>query len=187
MRQPFLSGPSVSLHSLSRDDLPIYRDWINNPAATAFMESGWRPASEAEVQAIYDASTVPQDTSVFTIVPNALGRAIGVAGLYLIHWICRRAEFRILIGDDEGRGKGYGTEAAELVVEYGFDKLNLETIYLGVNVENRGAVRSYEKAGFQSEGIRRRLVYRNGRYYDVVMMSIVRDEWATQSKVGTVK
>jgi RimJ/RimL family protein N-acetyltransferase len=181
MNEPFLSGPSVALHGLSKDDLPAYRNWINNPAATAFMESGWRPASEAEVQAIYDASTAPQDTSVFTIVPTELGRPIGVAGLYLIQWICRRAEFRILIGDDEGRGRGYGTEAAKLVVDYGFDKLNLETIYLGVNIENNGAVRSYEKAGFQREGIRRKLVYRNGRYYDVLMMSILREEWNAQA------
>lgn len=179
MSAAFLSSQSISLHGLSKADLPAYQSWISNPAATEFMESGWRPASEADVQSIYEASTGPSDTAVFTIVPNELGRAVGVAGLYLIHWICRRAEFRILIGDDDYRGRGYGTEAARLIVDYGFGKLNLETIYLGVNAENAGAVKSYEKAGFQKEGIRRKLVYRNARYYDVLMMSILREEWVS--------
>ncbi len=177
MSQPFLSGPTVTLHGLSKGDLPAYRNWLDNPEATQFMESGWRPSSEADVEAIYRASTEPHDTAVFTVVPHVLGRPVGVAGLYLIQWVCRRGEFRILIGDNEGRGRGYGTEAAQLIVHYGFNILNLETIYLGVNVENRGAVRSYEKAGFRREGVRRKLVYRNGRYYDALMMSVLRDEW----------
>lgn len=173
----FLSGPTVGLRGLTREDLPAYRRWIENPAATAFMETGWRPPSDAEMEALYKASTEPNDTVVFAIQPHGLGRAVGSCGLYLIQWICRRAEFRILIGDDEGRGRGYGTEAAKLVLAYAFDKLNLEIVYLGVNLENGGAIRSYEKAGFRREGIRRKLVYRNGRYYDVVMMSILREEW----------
>lgn len=176
-RQPFLSGPTVALCGLSRTDLTAYQGWLDNSEATFFMESGWRPSSEAEMEAVYKASTEPQDTAVFTIIPHGLGRPIGVVGLYLIQWICRRGEFRILIGDDEGRGRGYGTEAARLILDYGFNNLNLETIYLGVNTENAGAKRSYEKAGFRPEGVRRKLVYRNARYYDVLMMSILREEW----------
>ena len=64
-----------------------------------------------------------------------------------------------------------------MVVDYAFDRLNLETVYLGVNVENGSAIRSYEKAGFQREGTRRKLVYRNSRYYDILMMSVIREEW----------
>lgn len=184
MTKPFLSGPTVGLYGLTRDDLQIYRSWIENPEATHFMESGWRPQSDAEMEAIYKASTEPTDTAVFKIIPHGSDKPIGVVGLYLIQWICRRGEFRVLIGDDRARGKGYGTEAARLLVDYAFDKVNLETLYLGVNTENTGAVRSYEKAGFQREGIRRKLVYRNSRYYDVVMMSIIREEWLAARAAG---
>lgn len=177
MRADFLKGPKIALRGLSRDDLPAYRSWIESADATHFMETGWRPPSEPEMESIFKSSTEPPDTAVFTIVPQETGRPIGVCGLYLIQWICRRGEFRILIGDAEGRNKGYGTEAARLVVDYGFAKLNLETIYLGVNTENVGAVRSYEKAGFKREGVRRKLIYRNGRYYDALMMSVLREEW----------
>lgn len=177
MRVPFLSGTKIGLRGLSRADLEYYRSWIENADATYFMETGWRPVSDNELDEIYRSSTEPTDATVFAITPHGQSTPLGVCGLYLIQWICRRAEFRILIGDNSGRGKGYGTEAACLVVDYGFDKLNLETIYLGVNTENIGAIKSYENTGFQREGVRRRLVYRNCRYYDVLMMSIIREEW----------
>ncbi|MEK6858024.1 MAG: GNAT family protein, partial [Nanoarchaeota archaeon] len=68
-------------------------------------------------------------------------------------------------------------EVTKLLVQYAFDKLNLNKVYLGVNVENIGAVKSYEKTGFVHEGRLREEVYRNGRYYDVHKMSILRSEW----------
>ncbi len=173
----FIQGNKLSLNTLTREDLPAYRSWIENARATCFMETGWRPPSDAEMDALYAASTEQNETVVLTIVPEKLQRPVGVCGLYLIQWICRRAEFRILIGDDEGRGHGYGTEAAKLMLTYAFDRLNLESVHLGVNIENKAAIGSYEKAGFRREGIRRKLVYRNGRYYDVLMMSVLREEW----------
>lgn len=173
----FLTGDKVVLRGLRRTDMELYRRWLENPEATHFMESGWRPVPDSELEAVYKESTEANDTAVFVIVDKASDTPIGVCGLYLIHWICRRGEFRILIGEDAFRGKGLGSEAARLTVAYGFDKLNLETIYLGVNAENKSAIGSYEKAGFVREGIRRRLIYRNGRYYDALMMSILRDEY----------
>ena len=177
MTASFLTGTKVCLRGLRRDDLALYRRWLENPKATHYMESGWRPVPDSELESIYQASTEASDTVAFVLVDKATDTPVGVCGLYLIQWICRRAEFRILIGEDAFRGKGLGTEAAQLMVAYGFEKLNLETIYLGVNTENTGAIRSYENAGFVREGVRRRLIYRNGQYYDALMMSILRDEF----------
>lgn len=177
-RMPFIKGGLVNLYGLRREDLEPYREWIENRSATFFMETGWRPPSDADMDALFKSSTGPSDVAVFGIVPENMDRPVGIVGLYAIQWICRRAEFRILLGDDVARGRGYGTAAAKAIVDYGFDLLNLETIYLGVNTENTGAIRSYEKAGFRREGIRRKLIYRNSRYYDALMMSILREEWA---------
>lgn len=172
----FLSGDKVSLRGLRRSDLDLYRSWLENPDATHYMESGWRPMADAEMEAIYQSSVVANDSAVFVMVDRASGEAVGICGLYLIQWVCRRAEFRILIGNDQARNRGLGSEAAKLVVDYGFNKLNLETISLGVNTENKRAIASYEKAGFRPEGVRRKLIFRNGRYYDALMMSILREE-----------
>ena len=173
----FLVGQHIRLRGMGHDDIPAYRRWLHNAAATYFMESGWKPVGDAEMEALYRQATEQSDTVVFIIEDRATGEAVRSCGLYLIQWICRRAEFRILIGEDGGRDRGLGSEAAGMVVDYGFATLNLETINLGVNAESLRAIRSYEKAGFVREGIRRKLIYRNGRYYDALMMSVLREEW----------
>jgi RimJ/RimL family protein N-acetyltransferase len=173
----FIVGQNVGLRGLRREDMNDYRRWLDNPNVTHFMESGWRPANDRDLEEIYRASTEASDTVAFAIVDKEAGGTVGCCGLYAIQWICRRADFRIISGEPSAWNKGFGSEAARLTVAYGFDKLNLETIYLGVNTENKGAIKSYENAGFVREGVRRKLIYRNGRYYDALMMSILREEY----------
>lgn len=182
MTKAFVEGKDVSLFPFRREHLPAYQSWLDNPSVTQFMEQGWRPPTEGDLENLY-ASMTGADSAVFAIVNNATGNVIGSCGLYAIQWICRRADFRIIMAA-ESQGKGLGTEAARLTISYGFDRLNLETIYLGVNTDNKAAIKSYEKAGFTKEGVRRKLIYRNGVYYDALMMSILRDEYITQAAFG---
>ncbi len=107
---------------------------------------------------------------------------IGIAGLYDISWVPRSAEFRIAIGEKEFLGKGFGTEATNLIVKYAFEKLNLNRVHLGVNAEDERANKCYKKAGFFLEGTKREQVYRNGRYYDVNFYSILRSEQNRKQK-----
>ena len=102
---------------------------------------------------------------------------IGTTGLYSVNWIMRTAEFRVFLGNKTFWNRGIGTESTKLMVVYGFEKMNLNRIWLGVNTENIGGVHAYEKAGFAKEGILRQEQYRNFRYYDVIRMSILRCEY----------
>ncbi len=183
--QPFIQGEKIYLRGLRREDMEAYRRWVDNSEVTHLMEMGWRPMSDKEQEDIYRQSTEASDAVAFTITDKASCRAVGCCGLYAIQWICRRADYRILIGEPDVWDKGLGEEAARLTVAYGFDKLNLETIYLGVNCENKRAIRSYEKAGFVREGVRRKLIYRNGRYYDALMMSILREEYMSAKSAAS--
>lgn len=175
--QIFISGKRLVLRGLRKEDMAAYRRWLDNPDVTAFMESGWKPASDRDLDELYRISTDTPDTVAFAIVNKETNAPVGCCGLYVIQWICRRADFRIIIGVPDAWNKGLGSEAAQLTVAYGFEKLNLETICLGVNTENERAIRSYEKVGFVREGVRRKLIYRNGRYYNALMMSILREEY----------
>jgi len=173
----FLEGKKTILRGFRREDLEAYRRWLDNPAVTAFLEMGGRPTRDSDLEAWWKLAHEAADAVVFALVEKKSGAAVGVVGLYMISPTSRRAQFNILIGEPKAWNKGLGTEALELLVNYGFGVLNLNSIQLGVNADNKGAVRSYEKAGFVHEGARREFVYRNGRYYDSLMMSILRREW----------
>lgn len=173
----FLGGERVALRGVRRADMEDYRRWLDTAEVTRYLEMGARPTSDRELDEVYRLSTESPNDVVFIVVDKRARRAVGIAGLYAINWPCRRADFRIIIGEPEAFDKGLGTETAKLLVAYGFDTLNLQLVTLGCNAENERAVRSYEKAGFVHEGRRRRLLYCNGKYCDVVQMSILREEY----------
>ena len=91
--------------------------------------------------------------------------------------INRNAVLGIFIGDKEYRSKGYGKEAIELILDFGFNYLNLHEIKLDVMAFNERAQKCYKKCGFKEYGRRRESVYLNGKYYDVISMDILRREF----------
>jgi RimJ/RimL family protein N-acetyltransferase len=113
---------------------------------------------------------------IFFVTDTRTVHFIGSVGFYQIDQIGRTAEYRIFIGDRDYWGQGLGTKVTKAMVHYGFDRLNLHTIWLGVNEEHTAAIAVYANAGFLYEGTLRARIYRNGRYYDAVAMSILRSE-----------
>jgi RimJ/RimL family protein N-acetyltransferase len=109
------------------------------------------------------------------------GVVIGFVGLFVTEWQHGDAWVGIGIGEREYWGKGYGTDAMRLVLRYGFQELNLRRITLGVFDYNSRAFRSYEKAGFRVEGRERGALRRDGTRADVIIMGILREEWAQQA------
>jgi len=100
--------------------------------------------------------------------------SIGTVGLTNIDWRNRTAEFgRFMIPDAKYRGKGYGRKAIGLVLEYGFDHLNLHRIYLDTLESNIAAIELYKKVGFVEEGRKKQHIYKNGKYFDLICMYIL--------------
>ncbi|OGO21610.1 MAG: hypothetical protein A2Y54_10200 [Chloroflexi bacterium RBG_16_51_16] len=83
----------------------------------------------------------------------------------------------IAIGDRDRWGKGFGTDAIRLLVQYAFLELNLRRVTLGVNAYNARAIRSYEKVGFVREGVFRGDVKRENQRFDSLMMGLLHEEW----------
>lgn len=179
-KQGFLIGKKVELAALRRSDLEALAGWWDDADVTQFLEMGARPTREKDIESFWRLASESEDNVVFAIRAKN-GHVVGTCGLYAISWVCRRAQFNILIGEKEAWNKGYGTEAARLVLDYAFTKLNLESVQLGVNAENQRAIASYIRAGFVAEGTRRRFIYRNGRYYDMAVFSVLRDEYRSTS------
>jgi len=178
MTTNYYAGSNFSLAGFEKADfVRCMRDWNNNETSTHYLVTGLFPVTEGGLEKIFD-DNAKEGNVVFAITHN--GKIVGSTGLYRINWQSRHAEFRILIGDNSVYNMGIGTAVCKYLVSYAFDRLNMNKVWLGVNEENKGAVRSYEKAGFKLEGKLRDELFRNGRYYDILRMSILKDEYEKQ-------
>lgn len=95
-----------------------------------------------------------------------------------IEQVNRSAEFGIMIGEKEYQNRGYGTEATALTIDYGFNALNLASIFLRVHEFNKRGIRVYEKVGSKRIGVRRRAYFVGGKFYEDVFMDIVPEEFS---------
>lgn len=178
MQNPYIIGKKLYLRGLKKEDLAGNMfQWANDPEVTYYMFMGHKPNTKEALEEEYERIIRSEKDVVLAIIDKKTDAHIGNAGLYDIKWIYRSAEYRVVIGEKKFWNKGYGTEAGNLVLDYGFNKLNLNKIWLGVNADHKSAIKSYQRSGFVKEGILRQEIYRNGRYYDAVRMSILRKEF----------
>jgi RimJ/RimL family protein N-acetyltransferase len=177
-------GERIRLRAVEKDDLPLFVKWLNDPEVRQGIllhnpvsqteEDGWyermlaRPADE-HVMAI-DVKEPPADAV------EDRWKLIGSLAFDQIDWHVRAAEFGILIGDKTCWNQGYGTESVRLLCQHGFNTLNLNRIFLHVFESNPRAIRAYEKAGFTLEGRERQAEYKDGKFIDVLRMSLLKSE-----------
>lgn len=170
-------GARVALGPLRRDLLPVYTRWLNDFAVTRTLAVGMLPqTAEAEAR-WYEAASQQPDAVHFTLYERATERPIGLGSLQRVDHRHGTAELGLLIGERERWGRGYGTEATQLLCDYGFTLLGLHNIWLAVYAVNARALRVYERAGFRLIG-RRRAAWRLGdQRYDVLYLDCLRTEF----------
>ncbi len=175
-----LVGKNVRLRALEREDLPNCVRWLNDREVTEFLLQRF-PLSKAREEKWFDsqAETSPESGQVFALdaLVGDQWVHIGNTGLHEIDPVVREAEFGIFIGEKSFWNKGLGTEAVKLTLKHGFDDLNLNRIYLAVFEPNLRGIACYKSVGFVQEGLLRQADYKNGRYINTLIMSILRSEW----------
>jgi len=125
-----------------------------------------------------------EDYYFFSIRTLAENNMIGVT-MIRVDWVNADGIIGIAIGDQANLGRGFGTDAMRLLVQFGFLELNLRRVTLGVNSYNPRAIRSYEKVGFIKEGVFRGDVKRENQRSDSLMMGLLYEEWlALQGRVS---
>jgi len=178
-------GDQIRLRAIEKDDLPSFVRWLNDPDVCQWLcmryplslaeEEEWfakmikRPPAERPM-AIEIQPDPKKDTWVF----------VGNCGFFDVSWENRSAEIGIHIGEKAYWDKGFGTKAMELILQFGFQSLNFHRIFLRVFENNQRAIRSYQKVGFIMEGRMRQAHYMNGKYVDVLLMSILQPEWQNE-------
>lgn len=166
-------GEKVNIRAVERDDLPRYVRWLNDPEVRENLAMFY-PMSLAEEEKWFEDKILKRDENNKTFaIETKDGVHIGGTGLDSINWKDRNAEFGIFIGEKDYWNKGYGTDATKTIVKFAFEEMNLARVYLRVYDDNPRAIRVYEKAGFEREGVLRKHIFRKGRYSDVIIMGIL--------------
>ncbi len=187
---PIIYGDKVRLRAIERTDIPLFLRWINDPEVTEFLSNVFPYSLETETHWFDSMLKGPMEEHPLTIEVNiALATnetpdwlPIGTCSFMAIESIHRSAEAGIFIGDKEYWNQGYGTEAMRLLLKFGFEDLNFHRIWLRVLESNHRARKSYLKAGYVEEGRYRKAEFRHGMYNDIILMSILQDEWFTKKQ-----
>jgi len=176
--QVIVPGQHVYLGPIRRDLAPVYQRWMNDLEVSRTLTAHWRVpfTVEDEIEWFEQARRDPT-RRVFTIYERSTWRPIGNTGLHQIDHRHGTAEFGIMIGEADARGRGYGTEATRLMLDYAFTVLGLHNVMLRVYAYNLPAHRAYSKAGFREFGRRREAVRMGGRWWDVIYMECLASEF----------
>jgi RimJ/RimL family protein N-acetyltransferase len=165
----------VYLSPINIDDAETYVKWVNDIEVAGHLGNYVRMIGLSNEREILEK--LAKDEGSFAIIRMEDDALIGGVSLNGIDHLHRRANIGIFIGDAENRGKGYGTEAIRLMLDYGFHTLNLQNIMLQVHADNPNAIACYNKVGFKEFGRRRSAHYRDGEYIDVVFMDILDEDF----------
>ncbi|ALN56786.1 spermidine N1-acetyltransferase [Lysobacter enzymogenes] len=159
----------LTLRPLERGDLHFIHVLNNNRSVMGYwFEEPYE--SFVELEELYRKHIHDQSERRFIIQDGAMER-IGLVELVEIDHLHRRAEFLIMISPEHQR-RGHARLATRLAINYAFRVLNLYKLYLLVDVDNTRAIRIYEDAGFQREGVLVDEFFTDGRYHDVVRMCL---------------
>ncbi|MHA1109678.1 MAG: GNAT family N-acetyltransferase [Promethearchaeota archaeon] len=174
-----LIGKRIKLVALDSKNVPSFVKWFNDAEILQFL-SNYRPVTqEGEEQWVKDMGNA-KNTIVFSIVVIAEEKLIGNCSIDM-DWRNRVGSMGIVIGEKDYHSKGYGTEAMNLAVQYGFEELNLNRMELEVYSHNPRAQKCYIEVGFKEEGRRRSAIFKNGKYNDAIVMGILKEEWKKNS------
>ncbi len=174
-------GKKVYLSPRSIDDACKYAEWLNNYEISRFVNQHVKIISiegEREYLAKND-----QNSYNFAIIDNDTDELIGSISLMDINSINGTAELGIFIGDENHLSKGYGSEAIMLLLNYGFNFLNLNNIMLKVFSFNKRAQKAYKKCGFKEFGVWKNSHFAEGKYHDEIFMNIMRDDFNKENEL----
>ena len=176
-RPEIIVGRRVVLRRHRADNLGSFLRWYSDPQIAHLTRYQQAPLSTEEVRRFFYSRVMGSDFLAMAIHIRETERLIGTCAFSQLDGDNGSALFHITIGEPDAWGQGYGTEAAELMLAHAFTRLALHRVALTVFAFNERAIRSYEKCGFIVEGRAREAIFRDGRFWDEIHMSVLASEW----------
>ena len=166
--------PSVTLRPLTLADIERVLTWRNLPEVAKYMYTD-HPITEGE-HVRWFASAMTDDAKRYWII-ELDGEPVGLANLYDISRLHRRAYWAFYLADARVRGRGVGSFTERFVLRCAFEELGLEKLCCEVLATNDGVVKMHKRYGFHEDGVLRKHVINNGKRTEVVTISLLAEEW----------
>jgi UDP-4-amino-4,6-dideoxy-N-acetyl-beta-L-altrosamine N-acetyltransferase len=168
-------GERIILREIEGEDLDLIVKWRNDPEILKWLFS-YLPLSKVKQRKWYDRYLEDNTQQTFVIEVKEEETPIGTIGLTDIDHKNQKGELTMIIGGKDYWGKGIGEECLNLLVKFAFNVLNLRKITALAFSDNEKAIKLYEKCGLKEEGFLREEIFKGGKFKDVVVMSLFRDE-----------
>ena len=172
-----LTGEKVVLRRHVPGNLRAFRRWYADPEVVRLTRYQDSPMQPEEIERFFAARALGSDSLAMAIHVREPGLLVGTCALSQLDADNGSALFHITIGEKEAWGLGYGTEATRLMIDHAFAGLGLHRIGLTVFAFNERAIRAYRSVGFVVEGRAREAIWREGRWWDEISMSILDGDW----------
>ncbi|MBZ2175664.1 GNAT family N-acetyltransferase [Schnuerera sp. xch1] len=173
-----LKGNLIYLKKLDKEYIGEYWESFNNCSLESNIFTGTQQVfNKSDIERHLENISVDRSRVDFLIFAKESNKIVGEVVINDIYRNNRSAGIRIIINRKEDFGKGYGSEALILALNYGFGMLNLHRIELEVFPFNQRAIHVYKKIGFKREGIKRDGAFYYNKYYDIIVMSILEEEF----------
>jgi RimJ/RimL family protein N-acetyltransferase len=171
----FMRGKKTVLRPVLESDIPLFVRWINDPEIRSFISRVF-PITETDEREWINTLHKHKEKEVVLVIEIS-GRPIGSMGIHNINWINRTATTGAVIGEKDFWGKGYGTDAKMVLLNYAFNTLNLRKIISRVFAFNQRSLAYSLHCGYRIEGRLPRQHFVNGKYWDEVILGLFKSQW----------
>ncbi len=174
-----LFGQNIYLRGLELTDVTELMKHWNNVEVKKFLNSSVPHSIQEEVEWIKHTWKLRKEGKSFTfaIIHKETDLYIGNIEIDIINQNSRRGVIGIAIFNQDYWNRGFGTESIQIILNFAFNVLNLNSVELEVFANNQRAIRCYEKSGFKQMGVRREAVFLEGEYIDSLLLDITFNEW----------
>jgi RimJ/RimL family protein N-acetyltransferase len=180
-----LAGDLVVLRRHAPENVAAFRRWYADPEIARLARYQQTPMRPEEIDRFFEARVVGEGALAMAVHERATNRLVGTCAFSQLDGENGSALYHITIGESDVWGRGYGTEATRLMLDHAFGTLALHRIALFVFEFNERAIRAYRRCGFVVEGRSRESIWRDGRWWDELAMSVLESDWRQmQARAG---
>ena len=172
-----LIGSRVVLRRHVPGNIAAFQRWYADPEIARLARYQATPMRPEEIERFFAARVVGPDALSMAVHEKATDRLVGTCAFSQLDGENGSALYHITIGESDAWGKGYGTEATQMMLDHAFGTLGLHRIALYVFEFNERAIRAYKRCGFVVEGRSRESIWRDGRWWDEMAMSVLESDW----------